>query len=854
VQRSERLPSGLQLVLEPRTTAPVVAFWLRLGVGALREEPGQAGAAHFLEHMLFKGSRDPSGGAGVAPGEIGPLMDALGADLNAYTTHEETVVHCTLPVEHADKALALMGEMVFHCRLDADQVERERDVVLDELIRSQDDAARQLADGIARRCWGRHPYGRSVLGSAQSVAAVSPAALQDFHRRWYHPENAHLVVVGDIDPDQIRSVASTARFRRGSQEPGWRGDAPLPPLPPAPRAPHFVRIGGAFEEQILELALRVPGHGHPDLPAIDLLCSVLGEGASALLPQRLYVERSVAHGAWAATEIGQQGGTLVCGATPSTDDSAEALEALVEVLHRLRCDGVPVDAFQRAKASILADRAYSDQSSEGRAAVLSFYLGNYGSAEAEGRYRGSIEALRLGEVERAARIHLRLERATLGVVGQGLDLDPGRALRTLHPPAARSARIGPRPSTRPVRKVLPNGVRVLIEPVQDASVTALRVLGLGGGLLETAASAGHGRAWSDLLAEGCGHLEASAFAQAIEGLSGSFGGFSSLSIGGLSGSFPSDRFGVAMHLLLLPLLHPRFDEEAVDRVVAGMQDALRTRADSGAEMAWDAMMALAFPGHPYRLAPGGTERSVARIDPRAMHRYHRRLVRAENLVVAVSGAVDPASILEQLEGFLVQIPRGAPGLPAFPTAARPRRRRRTLLGGWQQAQILMSFQTCPVDHPDRPALDVLGALLGSPGGRLFLQLREEAGLSYDVQAHHLSAVQGGLFSAGMGTMPGRLDEAERALRGSLAQLHREPPSRLELDRAVASLRGGSAMDLQRSSYRALRMAQDERFGLDGRRYRARLDDVRAVGLEDLRRVAKQYLRSDRALEVIAKRG
>ncbi len=854
MQRSERLPSGLEIVIEPRTTAPVVALWLRLGVGALRERRGQEGAAHFLEHMLFKGSEGPAGARGVAPGEIGPLMDALGADLNAYTTHEETVVHCTLPGEHAERALELMGEMAFHCRLDPTQVARERDVVLDELVRSQDDAARQLADGIARRSWGSHPYGRSVLGSAASVAAMSAPDLVAFHQRWYHPQNAHLVVVGDIDPALVRRVASSPRYRPAGDGGRWQGSEPLPPLPPLGRAPSFVRVGGSFEEQILELALRVPGHGHPDLPAIDLLCSVLGEGASALLPHRLHVERSVAHGAWAATEIGQQGGALVCGATPSTDDSTEALAELIDVLTRLRHDGVPVDAFQRAKASILADRAYSDQSVEGRAAVLSFYLGNYGSVDAERSYRGSIEAMGLAEVERVARVWLRLERATLGAVGQDLDLNPGEAVRMLQPAGARRARLGPRPSERPVRKVLPNGVRVLVEPVQDASVTALRVLGLGGSLLETVPTAGHARAWSDLLSEGCGHLEASAFAQAVEGLSGSFGGFSSLSIAGLSGSFPSDRFGVALHLLLLPLLRPRFDEEAVERVVAGMLDAVRTRADSGASMAWDAMLALAFPGHPYRLPGGGTERSLSRIDSGAMHRHHQRMVRAENLVVAVSGAVEPDSLMRSLEGFLVQLPGGAPSLPTAPSEWSLRRRRRTLRGAWQQAQLMVSFQTCPLHHPDRPALDVLGALLGSPGGRLFLQLREEAGLSYDVHAHHLSALQGGLFSCGMGTMPGRLDEADRALRASLQQLEREPPTRDELDRAVASIVGGGAMDMQRSSYRALRMAQDERFGLDGRRYRANLDDVRSVGLEDLQRVARHYLRADRALRVTARRG
>ncbi len=850
---TERLPSGLELVVEPRDTAPVVALWLRLGVGAMVEPPGREGAAHFVEHMLFKGSRAPDDPSGLAAGEIGPIMDALGADLNAYTSHEETVVHCVVPRVHAERALALMGQMVFQSWFDAAQVEKERDVVLDELIRGRDDPARQLSDGVATRLWGSHPYGRPIAGTAASVKGLGVLELSSFYGRWYHPSNAHLVVVGDIDPATVRQVASSPSFQPRGAPRLWSGPAVPAPLPPLPRTPGFVRVAGDFEEQILELYLRVPGHRHPDLPALDMLCSVLGEGASAILPHHLHVERAVAHGAWAATEIGSQAGMLVCGGAPSSDDPEPTLQALAEALRLVQEDGVPVEAFQRAKAAILADRAYSEESAEGRASVLSFYLGNYGTTDAERTYRGQIEALRLGDVARVARTWLRLDRATVGVVGHDGRLSRRTASQLLLPPAPRRRPGRPGPSGRVERRVLSNGARILVEPAVDASVTSMRVLGLGGTLLESPATAGHARAWADLITEGCGHLNAAAFAQAVEGLSGSLGGFSSLSVAGLAASFPSDRFSVALHLLLMPLLQPRFDEDAVDRVQAGMADAVRTRGDSGESMAWQELLSLAFPGHPYRLQGGGTARSVDRIDPAAMARYHRRMVRAENLVIAISGAVQPESVFRSLGNLLEQLPSGQTQLPPVPADGEIRRRRRSLQGGWQQAQIMVGFRTCSVRHPDRPALDVLGTLLGSPGGRLFQRLREEAGLSYDVQAHHLSAVQGGLFTCAMGTAPGRLDEANKALWASLAELSSQPPSQEELDRAVAALSGAAAMDLQRSSYRALRMAQDERFGLDGRRFSANIDDVRGVCLDDLQRVAATYLHPRRALRVSASR-
>jgi len=846
----EILPNGLQLVVEPRATAPVVAIWLRLGVGASVETPGLEGAAHFVEHMLFKGSRAPDESSGLEPGEIGPVMDALGADLNAYTTHEETVVHCVVPREHAERALALVGQLVFRCWIDPGQLDRERDVVLDELSRSRDEPSRQLADGLARRVWGGHPYGRPVLGSEPSVRRLDADALTRFHRRWYHPANAQLVVVGDIEPQVARRVVSTLYFQPRDGE-VWQGPPPRVSPPAMPRRPGFVRIAGEFEEQLLELAIRLPGHGHADLPALDMLCSVLGEGASAVLPQRLHVDSGVAHAAWAVTELGARAGLLVCGASPMADDPQDALGELADALWDLRTGGIPVEAFQRAKAAILTDRAYSEESAEGRASVISFYLGNHGSVDAERRYRADIEALRPSDVERAARTWLRVDRAAIGVVGDDGRMGPDSAMDTLRPRARRVSLGRGRGRPQVYRRVLPGGIRVLVEPSPRATVTSLRVVGLGGTLLEKPGTAGHGGAWADLLTEGSGHLNSAAFAQTVEGLSGSMGGFSSLSIAGLSASFPADRFSVGLHLQLMPLIQPRFDDDAVERVRAGMADAVRTRADSGASMAWQALLSLVFPGHPYRLPGGGTERSVARISAAAMARYHRRVVSADNLVVAISGAVEPDTVFRSLEHLLEQLPSGSPTLPGPPSEAASRRRRSEIHGGWQQAQILVGFRTCPARHPDRPALDVLGMLMGSPGGRLFQRLREEAGLSYDVQAHHLAALQGGVFTCAMGASPERIEEATAGLWGSLEQLRSEPPSQDELERAVAALSGAAAMDLQRSSYRALRMAQDERFGLDGRRFVSNLDDVRGVSLGDLRRVAETYLDPRRALRVRA---
>ncbi len=843
----ERLDSGLRLVVEPHGTAPVAAIWLRIGAGTAHEGVGQWGAAHFVEHMLFKGSLAVRHAPLLSTGDLGRRMDALGADLNAYTTHEETVVHCTLPAAHMTEALALVGQMCFRCRFDPDQVERERAVILDELARNRDDPSRMLGRAMARRVWPAHPYGRPVLGSPSWIQDMTVRALRAFHELWYQPWNAILVVAGAVETETVkRTVARVMTAPRPHPQP----PACLQRVPPArvpfDRALGFVRLAGGFKEQLLEVGLRVPGHGHDDLPAVDMLCSALGEGGSAILPRRLHLESSLAHAAWAETDVASQGGQLVLGASPAEDDPTDLMGELGRCLWELREGGLPRASFHRARATILADRAYDDETAEGRASTLCWYTGNYGNPDAERAYRHKIAALDPRQVDAAAFKYLRPDRAVYGLVSQDAHLGQAELTRLMRPPRARRRAARRATDTRLERHLLPNGLRVMLEQVPGSSVTAMRVVGLGGSLFETPRSAGHGEAWAVLLGQGSGPLDASAWSGAIDGMSGSAGGFSSMSMAGMGAVFPSDRFSLGLPTALMPLLLPRFDEPAVDRVRASMADGVRNQRDNPGGLAWDALRSVAFPGHPYRLPSGGTKASIERLDSAAMQRFHRRFARGSNLVLAISGEMDIDATLRTLESLLGGLAEGqGTSLPSTPR--QPTRRRRLLRGGWSQAHVQLGFRTVPVRHEDRPALDLLGVLLGSQGGRLFIRLREEAGLTYDVQASQLSTLQAGLLNCSISSPLARMPDARRGLERSLEELRRDPPTDVEMERARAAVTGGVALDLQRAGFRATHLAQDELLGLDGRRYRSNLLQASQVSSSQLRKVIERYLAPERAL-------
>ena len=194
------------------------------------------GGAHFLEHLLFKGA----GAHGV--GEAAERVEAMGGDLNAFTSYEQTCLHGTVPAGREAEVLRLLAEMARRPHLDAAEIERERDVVIEEIRANQDDAMQVLAENLRARVYGDHPYARPVLGTEDSVRGLGREGLLALHARGFAPSNAVLAVAGPVDPSLVQSVAAELL----SEGP------PAPPdlLPPTPGEPS----GARFFHERLEVA------------------------------------------------------------------------------------------------------------------------------------------------------------------------------------------------------------------------------------------------------------------------------------------------------------------------------------------------------------------------------------------------------------------------------------------------------------------------------------------------------------------------------------------------------------------------------------------------------------------------
>ena len=339
------LANGLTVCLLENRRAPVVTTALFYRAGTRDEEPGQGGTAHFLEHMMFKGS------CRYGPGEIDRRTQALGGVNNAFTGHDMTAYYFDFAPDRWQEALAIEADRMAGLTLDPEEVAFERQVILEEITMYEDEPWDALELAVQAALFGAHPYGRPVLGTREELASIGPAELARFHRRFYRPQEAVLVVAGDVG-EEARGVVEEAFGAFPGEPPPERRRTPAPE-PPRGLARLERRKG---EVARLMLALPAPAATDPWHPTLRLALSILAAGRASRLYQALVDEGQLC--AWVSVDLSEGldpgfaalAAELVPGVAP-----AEVEEVLLRELSRLRQEEPTPAELERAQRIILAD-------------------------------------------------------------------------------------------------------------------------------------------------------------------------------------------------------------------------------------------------------------------------------------------------------------------------------------------------------------------------------------------------------------------------------------------------------------------------------------------------------------------
>lgn len=864
------LENGLRVLLKQDNALPVVTVMLWYRTGSGNEAGYPTGIAHFLEHMLFKGSKT------FPKGEIDRLTLSCGGENNAFTWLDYTAYYFNFTADRWEIALEIEADRMHSCLLDSQELESERQIILEEWRTSRDDPEEKLWEAVQSEALKLHPYRHPVLGYPEDIRRIDSTVLRSYYQDWYHPNNATLVIVGDIQPDQALD-----RVRH------YFGALPAGRLPPRPWVtepfPEHERRLVLRQKDVslprLAVAWPAPALTHPDYYALTLLQYILAEGFSSLLYQTLVDSQQV------ATDVDASGfetaqpylfWVMVDGHSGVPLEQTE--KALFEQLESLQQGAWDPAHLLKARHQILTDFHLSQETTEDQAEVLG-ELDSLSHWRLLEQFVPRILAVEPQEITRVAREWLAPERRTVGwllpettdteeePLCSGSNLKVGERTHT-RPESSRVVHFAEKPLPKPHLwfpslpaecRRLSNGMTLLVHENFRNPLLSLEIFVPAGSLRDPQGQQGLANLTATLLIKGTRLHPGLELHRFLESLGGSITVSTGLSGVFLGIEILAEHVQVALNLAHEILTDPALAELELEREKRLILSDLEAAEEQASYLASREFYQAIYGSFPAAWPETGLIQTVAPLGIAQVRDFYHGAYGSQGAILAVSGAVRADDTLAQLEALWedwtpAPVPAPSPDPPRLQTQ---RILRQIRLKGKEQCQVYLGHLGVTRRDPDFVALQILDLILGAGPGftsRLPARLREQEGLAYNVGASVTGSagIWPGVFMAWLETRPEGVEVGIRAMEEEISRLLQDGVTPHELDQARVYLSGRLPFRFETNDQRVGFLIQREIYGWPEDHLQQHWRALEALTPERVLEAARKHLRLERMTLVVAR--
>ncbi len=785
------LANGLRVILVRNTLAPVVSTSVNYLVGSDEAPAGFPGMAHAQEHMMFRGS------PGLTADQLADIGALMGGDFNADTREGITQYLFTVPSDDLDVALHIEALRMRGVDDSTQGWDQERGAIEQEVARDMSDPGYVLYTKLRAYAYAGTPYSHDALGTRPSFDKTTAQMLQQFHARWYAPNNAVMVIVGNLELQptlaQIRTLF---------------GDIPRKTLPARPAVNLHPITATSFSvptdqpNGVLMIAVRTPGARSRDFPALEVLSDVLSSRRFDLYG--LVAQGKVLDAGFSLDPLPRSGLAYATAEFTAGSDNAALMKDVRDILAKVAQGGVPPELVQAAKIQEEREAGFERNSIEGLASIWSDAVTLYGLRSPDEDLQ-RIERVTTADVDRVAREYLVLDRAvsaTLLPQGSGRpvvasggfggqeSIALGQGQPTALPDWAQRAvaRLSVPPlTTHPVVSTLPNGLTLIVQP-EDVSNT-VSVVGLVRSRADTETPPGQ-EGVDDLLDAllpfGTERLDRLAYQRALDAIGADEQAGTDFGVEALA-----PYFDKAVQLLADNELHPALPEAAMRLLQPQLTAAIAGRNRSPGYLAGRSLTAALFPATDPSLRQA-TPQSVHSLTMQDVRDYYQTVFRPDLTAIVVIGNVDPDTarnvIGKYFGAWTASGPKPDTDLPVAPPN-KPREVSVPDASRVQDSVQLAQDLSLTRSSPDYYALNLGNAVLG--GGfystRLSIQMRKNTGLVYTVGSQLQAGRTRAVYMIDYACDPQNVERAAGIATRLLTDMQLAPPRADELARVKALL-------------------------------------------------------------------
>ena len=802
--RREVLPNGLTLLVQPESGAPAVAVVTHVKAGFFDEPDRWSGISHVLEHMFFKGT--PSRGVGA----IARATKAAGGYLNASTSYDHTNYFTVLPADGLAAALEIQSDALRNALIDADELARELQVIIQEAKRKLDTASAVTHETLHELMFDRHRIRRWRIGYESELAKLTRDDLWQYYRSRYVPARTIVSIVGAIEPD---GTLELARRFYGDWAPAPGADDPSPTEP----GRTGVRVR-TLRADVAQAELVFGWRGVPPLdpaaPALDLAASILATGRGSRLYRSLR-EAGLATYVYAHHYTPTELGVMSVGAELAPEHVRAVTAGVAETINALAMSGPTVAELERARTLLLARWVRGLESTDGRASALAAAEALDGVHQLDREY-AALERVTADDVRTAVARYLHPDNvsAILSLpFGSDEDLSEDAVSRAFAVSQLRSTmdpvvRPGPTVIARKTRPILEAGifraelpgVDILVRPKSGVPTVSLGLY-VPRTRFDPPESAGLGSLVVRSALRGIDGGSAEQLAFAAERLGGTLLPGLALDWLGWTTSVLAEHLAEGAALLGQLLSRPSLADVDVMAERELLVEETRQAADDMFRYPFQLAFREAFGARGYGLPATGLPDPLASITLEEVRSWHREEFLGRRATVIAVGEIDPQQAVDTLAGvygdMVAKAPNVEPPVERWLPDGTPRMTR--IQRQKNQTAFAMVFPGPSRRDPRYPVAEVFAAVASGLGGRLFEALRDKRSLAYTVMATAWGRGRAGSLATYIATSPDREAEARQAMLTELQRFVSDRVTAIELGQAINYLAGQAQVERQNSA-------------------------------------------------------
>lgn len=831
------LPNGLTLITDEDHCVPVASIQVFCATGSITEGKWIGGGlSHILEHMLFKGSTTRKAG------DIARQVQDLGGYINAYTGYDRTVFWIDVPSTGVHEAISILSDTMMNATLPEGEYAKEQEVIRREFAMGFDDPDHANWQLITRTIFSKSPYCHPIIGYLDIFNQIERQDVLEYYRKRYVPNNLTFVVVGDIDTAKVRTQLISF-FQAYPRKPL---DCIIPTTELSQSGKRLVGEEFTTELSRVGCSWKTPGLTDPDMPALDVLATILGVGDSSILNCQLREQEHLVHSIAANLYTWCDSGIFGIMALCNSDKRKTVESSILSIVERMCSQKINEQELHKAKMVFLSSELHNLMDTHGRAAQLGSNWLTTRNLNFSYDYLNAVQKVTAVDVQKVARKYLQL--VALNVT----ELNPkGTSQREAH-----EGSVPKTPLQRTVKKFsLTNGLRVLVGQDSRLPVTVAVAIFRGGVLLEEAQQNGISSLLASSLLKGTSTRSAEDVAHEIESLGGTINSSSGDNSISISVEMMAPYLDRGLSVLSDVILNASFLEREVELEKATQMAAIQANSDQIISVARDFMRRTLFRNHPYGRPILGTEKTVSKLTSNDLHKWKREILSAKNGVLAIFGDVQAGQVLPVVEKCFEHLPSGQLAATYVPSVQLISSKiSAEKFSPKQQAVVMFGYHGVDIMSLDRPAMELLQEASNDLNSRFFERIREKSALAYYVGATQMIGYAPGVFIYYLGTDPHKVERARIELSEEIHKLVADGLTVTELNRAKQKLLGAESIRLQNIFSFASSCATDELSGLGFDHYQRRVSEIKAVTAKDIHEAIRKHLGAHGYVETVVRPG